>query len=171
MRKYYILGVFFIVFTLTACSDKPADIMKEKVAQDSPTPGHRSEKQAEKIDYVKLAKRQTLPDYPLKTVGAAFDSYSHVVTNEWLVSEGDRGKIFIDYIGWLAEKKLEKTAPERGVSAQGVAVKFIIDETGVFGVVMISKVEKHKDNAISAYPIENLKGMLDKIYGDREIRF
>lgn len=173
MSRVYLLILISIVLAITSCSDKSSNEKNnvKKEARSAAGLVHKSDNQAEKLDYVNVVKQQTLLDYPVKTVGAAFDSYSHFAKQEWLVSEGDCGKVYIDYTGWIADKYLEKDAVQRDVVGQGVVVKFVIERTGDFGVVLISKVEKKKDNTISSYPLENKKGMLEKIYGDREIKF
>lgn len=173
VSRVYLLILISIVLAITSCSDKFSNEKNnvKKEARSAAGLAHKSDNQAEKLDYVNVVKQQTLPDYPVKTVGAALDSYSHFAKHDWQVTEGSRGKIYIDYIGWLKDKGLEKDAEQRGVVAQGVNVKFIIDEHGVFGVVLTTKVEKRKDNTVSAYPFEKIKAVLDSIYGDREVGF
>ena len=105
------------------------------------------------------------------TVGKAFDDYSHVTKKEWKETHAANGKIYIDFTGWLEGISLGIDAVKKGISQQGIEVKFVINPDGTLFVGMVSRLEATTDGKVSAHPLENGKAVLDSIYANKEISF
>jgi hypothetical protein len=125
----------------------------------------------EVVRFIDVLKTKSLPPYPGVTIGAAFDGYPYFTRHEWSETRANNGKIYIDCNGWFDPKGLDDAALKRGVAARGLAVKFVITADGTFGVVMVSRLESKGDGTVSSEPEGDLKGILDRIFGKKEIRF
>ena len=116
-------------------------------------------------------KKKTMPAFPAMSIGKAFDGYSYFTKQEWKETRTDSRKIYIDCIGWLDTKKMDISNLKNGVSQRGVAVKFVVMKDGTFGLAMVSMIEAKTDGNVYTYPLENAKGILENIYGNKEIQF
>jgi hypothetical protein len=52
-----------------------------------------------------------------------------------------------------------------------VDIKFVVTPDGSFGLAMISRLEAKTDGNIYSYPLEDSKAIIEKIYGNKEIKF
>ena len=114
-------------------------------------------------------KKAKLAGFPEKTVGAAIDEYRFFSKREWRETRTVSGKIYVDFTGWFKVGFIESI--KGGVSSRGVGVKFLVNSDGNWGAVMVSRLEQKTDGMMSNQPIEDLNGILKKIYENREIKF
>lgn len=116
-------------------------------------------------------KKQKLVNYPTVTIGEAFDKYQYFETREWTVTQLPAHKTYIDFTGMFKKSIFSFMSSEKGISRQGVEIKFVVYEDGRLAVAMISKVDVLTDGMIRRYPLEDTKTILDKIYANNEIKF
>ena len=172
VHKLFVVVLFFILLVISACSEKTVENRqdKERLNLRKLAHGEASTKTAA-LSLVDVIKKKNLPPYPSIPIGKAFDTYRYFTTHEWTETRADNGKVFIDFVGWFDEKSTGAATGKGDLSAKGLAVKFVVEKDGTFGVVMISRLEKKPDGKMDAYPLEDIKGILDKIFGNTEIRF
>lgn len=118
--------------------------------------------------FATVLKDQKLSGYSDVTIGAAFDAYKHFNKKEWKEEKSQNGKIYIDFIGWRDGNSVESI--KEGVSAKGVAVKFVVTPDGAFYVAMVSKLETRTDGKMSISPLEDKKMILDAIYANKDFK-
>lgn len=128
----------------------------------TPKPGE------EKSGLAEAVKKKNLLDYPSKTIGEAFGSYSYFNKREWSETFSASGKIYIDFIGWFNTSSLNAQNIKSGISAKGVEVKFVLNPDGPFFVAMVSRVEVKTDGKMYKYPLPDIKYVLDSIYANKE---
>jgi hypothetical protein len=165
--------VFLVVLAamVSACtktSDKGLQGSEKSNLKEREQPFIFSE--AENFNFIDVIKRKTLPEYPTIPIGTAFDSFPFFVKKEWKDIRGRNGTVYIDFIGWFDAKK-SATSATSDVSAEGLAAKFVIRRDSTYGLVMMSRLEARADGSVTAYPLEDFKGVLEQLYGKKEIRF
>ncbi len=116
-------------------------------------------------------KKKKLDNYPSVTIGEAFGKYSYFKTGDWKVTQLPVHKTYVDFTGMFKKDFFSFMSSDKGVSQQGVEIKFVVYEDGRLAVAMISKVQIMTDGMIKRYPIEDAKSILDKIYANKEIKF
>ena len=126
---------------------------------------------APKEGVVGVIKEMKLAEYPSATIGSALDRYAYFDKREWKESDASNGKIYVDFLGWFKTGTLDAAAAKNGVTARGVAAKFVINSDGTFYLAMVSKVESGADGRITAYPLPDKKGVMDAIYANRQVSF
>lgn len=123
-------------------------------------------------DGAKLFKDKKLANFPSASIGDAFDRYTFLTKKEWKIQRSTQNKnIYIDFIGWLDSKSIDDRAKQEGVTERGVELKFIIYPDGSFVAAMVSKLEMKNNGKRYAYPMDDLTGILTKIYANKEIKF
>ena len=159
MRKIVVVAILCFLLCMAACAERNVESVKKPDAKSTEMQVHGGEtvKNSEPVSLSGIVKNQSLPAYPAMTVGKAFDSYSHLTKKQWKETRGANGTVYIDFSGWLDGKTL------------GVEVKFVIDREGVFFVGMASKLEAMTDGRVFAYPLPDVKAILDSIYANKEI--
>lgn len=171
MRKIFMIAVLGVSICISACSEKKVETENKSEAKKNKMKVHGgdSSKDPNTSGFKDVVKKQTLPGYPVMTVGKAFDGYSHLVKKEWKETQAPNGTMYIDFSGWLEGNSLGIDAIKKGISRQGVEVKFVINRDGVFFVGMASKLEATSDGKVSVYPLSDVKAILDSIYANSEI--
>jgi hypothetical protein len=114
-----------------------------------------------------VIKNVKLPNHKSKTFGEAVDSYRYFSKTEWKETSASNGKYYVDFTGWLKKNTFDTTA----VSARGVGIKFLVKTNGSYGVVMVSKVELKTDGNYHSEPMPDISSVLNKLYGNIEIKF
>lgn len=114
----------------------------------------------------KVIKNVKLPNYPSKTFGEAVDSYRYFSKKEWKETPSSNGKVYIDFTGWFNKGWFDTSS----ASAKGVGIKFLVKSDGSYAVVMVSKVEVKTDGNIYSEPLLDIPGVLNKLYGNVEIK-
>ena len=172
MQKVSVVILISLSLALSGCTGKGGQSSQEKHkgGQSKSVHGEPSAS-GEVVKFIDVLKTKSLPPYPGITIGAAFDGYPYFTRREWSETRANNGKIYIDCVGWFDPKGLDDAATKGGVTGRGVAVKFVITSDGTFGVVMASRLEAKSDGAVSSDPEGDLKGILDRIFGKKEIRF
>jgi len=115
----------------------------------------------------KVIRGIKLPNYQSKTFGEAVDSYRYFSKKEWKESSSSNGKVYVDFTGWLKKGLFDATR----VSVRGIGIKFLVNPDGSYGVVMVSKVEIKTDGNLYSDPLPDISSILNKLYGNIEIKF
>lgn len=118
-----------------------------------------------------VLKGMKLADYPSKTIGEAFEGYSHFTSREWSEVRTPQKKIYIDFFGLQRPPLFPLNNKTMRTYAQGVAVKFVINPDGKFYVAMVSRVDIMSDGKRYEKPFEGTKQVLDAIYADKKIEY
>ena len=118
-----------------------------------------------------VMKNAKLFNYPAMTIGEAIDGYKYFTKREWKETRSTRGKIYVDFTGWLKKGLFDFSSIKKGISSRAVGIKFLVNPDGSYGAVMASKVEIKSDGMMNSVPIDDLDGILKKIYANKEIRF
>lgn len=173
MRKIVLIAVFGVSLGMVSCTEKKVEpVNKTEVkSPEIKLHGGGSVTDSDYVGFKDVIKNQVLPAYPSMTVGKAFDGYSYFVKKEWKETRGANGTMYIDLTGWFQKKSLGIDAIKKGVFQQGIEVKFVINRDSVFFVGMVSKLEAKTDGNVYAYPLPDVKAVLDDIYANREISF
>lgn len=119
----------------------------------------------------KVLKAAKLPHFQSKTFGEAIDGYRFFSKKEWKETASTRGKIYVDFTGWFKKPSFDFSSIKKGISAQGVGIKFLVTPDGAYGVVMVSQVELKTDGNIYSTPMPDISAVLKKLYGNEEIKF
>lgn len=128
-------------------------------------------KNAPKSGMVDGIKKQKLAMSTSRTIGYVFDGYRHFANKEWAETRLLGGKSYVTFTGWEKPGIFSFFSKKAGKSKRGIEVLFVVYPTGDFGVAMVSKVEISTDGKINKYPQLDQKGILEKIYANKEIRF
>ena len=112
----------------------------------------------ENFNFIDVIKRKTLPGYTEIPIGTAFDSFPYFTRHNWKDNRAANGAVYIDFIGWFD-------------ATRGLGAKFVIRRDSTYGLVMMSRLEARADGSVTAYPLEDFKGVLRQLYGKKEIRF
>ena len=158
---------------MSACAEKADNVtpQEKKSAKVSPHASSAGQSGSGESAVAEAIKKKTMPAFPSMSIGTALDGYSHFTKHEWKETRTDSEKYYIDCIGWLDTKSMGIASLKNSVSQVGVAVKFVVMQDGTFGLAMVSKLEAKTDGNVYSYPLEDAKGILEKIYGNKEIRF
>ena len=164
---------FGIITVLAACSGSKDDSGKKQVVTPKAESVHDAavNQPSADVGFVGVVKRYTLPVFPSASIGQAFSNYSYFMKQEWKETRTENNATYVDCIGWLDVKKLDAAAIKNDVTMQGVGFKFLITKDGSLGLVMVTKVDVKKDGKFYISPIEDIKGVLIKLYGNKEIKF
>ena len=161
-----------LMLGITACSEHKGTPKKQEVPNaELSIHGESVSKQINSNGFIEVIKQKTLRAYPSIPIGKAFEGYSYFTKREWKETNTANGKIYIDFTGWFDPKKLDVATKKNGITMQGVGFKFLITKDGSFGLVMVSKLEANTDGKIYSYPLEDVKGILGKIFGNKDIQF
>lgn len=137
----------------------------------SPVQVDAAESGVRKNGTVEVLKGMTLSDYPARTIGEAFEGYSHFTSREWKETRTASRKIYIDFYGTRRSPVFSLDPKIRQNYSQGVIIKFVINPDGRFFVAMISKVDIMSDGKEYAVPLNDHKKILDAIYENTAISF
>lgn len=152
------------------CTPKTEETPAQKTSEKVHGTASKQEVGGE-VGMLAVVKKQYLPEYTAVTVGTAIDKYSFFKKTEWTESRNAKGTFYVDVTGWLDSGTLDSRSIKEGVAVRGVQIKFAIHEDGAFGVAMVSKMEAKTDGKVYAYPLGDPKGILSKIYANKEISF
>lgn len=165
MYKTILLMAVVISLALTACSresGKAGSNSKDKSGVHSPSV-------AQPKTLADVLKGKTLAGYESQTIGQAFDGYRNFSSTEWKETRAEKGKIYVDFVGWLDSNTVERFSGKGGVAVKGLNVKFAIYDNGSYGVVMISRFGPAANGAMAVYPQQNIAEILASIYGNRQL--
>lgn len=170
-----------LLVVLSACSEKKADVGAPQNSTGTATSngGHSGTSASPSsnqpvsgdVAVLETVKKQALPKFSKVTIGNAFEGYSYFKKREWKSIRTNANKYYIDFYGWFDAKIMDANSLKNGISQQGVSVKFVVNQDGSFGVVMVSRVEAKTDGSMYSYPLEDMKSILIKIYENKEIQF
>jgi hypothetical protein len=173
MVRVYTFFVFcLLTLGITACSEhKENPKNQQMLSTEKPFHGISASSQIKMNGFIEVIKQKTLPTYPNKPIGTAFEDYSYFTKREWMETDSANGKFYIDFTGWFDPKKLDAASTKSGITMRGVGFKFLITKDGAFGLVMVSKLETKTDGKSYSYPLEDIKGILGKVFANKEIQF
>jgi hypothetical protein len=115
----------------------------------------------------KALKNAKLANYRSKTIGEAVDGYRYFTKREWKETRTSSGKMYVDFTGWFNKSNFDTSS----VVQRGVGIKFMVRPDGNYAVVMVSKVEIRTDGVVHSDPLPESSPILNKIYGNTEIKF
>ena len=159
---------------LVACTERGSELPANKQTSLEEIPsvhGGGSGKKAVPVGLDEVIKNRTLPDFPSMTIGQAFQEYGFFTKQEWSQTRTANDTFYIDCFGWFDTKTLSLESIKNGIAKQGVGFKFMIAQSGTFGLVMVSRLEAKTDGKIYSYPLEDARSYIAKIYEKKEIRF
>lgn len=118
-------------------------------------------------------KKKKLKANSAKTIGEAFDSYSHVVSKEWRETSTRTNKYYADYICWFDVKTVSSESLQEGVVKRGLEVKFVIHEDGEAFVSMGTRIDVKSDGKEyrTVLPLPQVAKIVDAIYANQKIEF
>ena len=161
-----------LLFVISACTDqKEVQMKKESTSTGMSIHGESAATQNSTTPFIDIVKKKTLREFPSVPLGKVFNDYSYFTQREWMETSNTKGKIFVDFIGWFDSKYLDDETVKRGVARRGLGFKFMLTMDGSFGLVMVSKLEEMTGRKMNSYPLEDAKGILGKLYGNKEIQF
>lgn len=145
-----------VIIVLFACSKEGQDKGVQKTRTEEP-------------GLVEVLKEKRLADFQSLTIGEAFDSYSYLTEKVWVTDALKSGHVIVDFRGWFKKSDLNEDDQKRGVRRKGLEVKFVIEPSGAYYVLMVSRLELiSEDNIIkSEYP--DIKAILSRIYSKQKV--
>lgn len=132
---------------------------------------HGTGRETSKVTMLDMLKKQKLANYPAKTIGKAFDEYRYFTKVAWKEYPAPNAKTYFDLTGRVKKKLFGLDKSWDGVAYRDLEVKFVVKPDGDYGVVMASRIDVKKDGAVVRVPLQDLTGLLNSIYADREISF
>lgn len=173
MRNIFVFAVLGFSICVAACTEKKADSIYNVDTKKAEMKVHGGDgtKSSDTVGFIGVVRKQTLPAYPEMTIGKAFDGYSYLTKKEWKETPSANGTIYIDFAGWFQGNQFSVDTIRRGISRQGVEVKFVIKPDGAFSVGMVSRLEATTAGTVNAYPLSDVKVIMDSIYSNKEISF
>ncbi len=163
------MSILFCLW-LAGCQGKPTvevpNAQTKVVTGHGGTPVQVDASAANKNGTIEALKGMKLTEYPAKTIGDAFDGYTHFTSKEWRETRLKGMKIYLDFYGM---QKTGVLSASKQTYSEGVNVKFVIYPDGTFAVVMVSKVQILSDGKMYVSPIEDKKAILDAIYENKAI--
>ncbi len=116
-------------------------------------------------------REQKLPDFGTTSIGTVFDRYEYFDSREWKETKNSVNKVYVDFRGLFKSKSLNIKVINKGISREGVEVKFVVEPDGAFYLAMVSKIEITLDGKMMRFPREDGKRILEQIYRNRELTF
>lgn len=175
-KIFQVVVMCVLAVSLMACSNND-EAKEEKSKSASKMKFHGEDdtkaKPGSSSPYADALKPMKLNANSSKTIGEAFDSYSHVVSKEWRDTEAKDGKVYVDYLCQLDISKLSSASVKDGVVKRDLIVKFVIHEKGEAYIAMATRVEVKSDGKSYTIPVEvaDIKKIVDAIYANKEISF
>ena len=122
---------------------------------------------------LKELKNNHLDVSSAKTIGDAFDAYTHATKKEWTETPGKNGSYYIDFVCMLKVKSLSSAAIREGVVTRKLILKFVIHKGGKTYIAMASRNEIMTDGMEHVYIIApaDIKKVVTAIYANQEIEF
>ena len=120
------------------------------------------------IDFIKNEK---LANFPSTLIGNAFDSYKHAKQKSWNKTLYPGGQIAVDFIGWFGPGALSDKDIKDGITDKGIDVTFVVETNGSFYVFMVTRLETRSEGKIQRFPLNDINGILEKIYANKKIDF
>jgi hypothetical protein len=132
---------------------------------------HGNAQGSSNIKLLDVLKNQKLEHYSAVTIGKAFDNYKYFSKVAWKESPATNGKIYFDCTGMIKKKMFTLDKSWDDVAFREVEVKFVVNPSGEYGVVMATRIDMKKDGQVVRLPLADLKGLLNSIYANKEISF
>lgn len=168
-RKSILVSLIIgLIVSAGACVKEETDRSDKRKVEK---PGQRAGAETANTGIVEFIKKQKLVNFQSTTIGNAFDSYEYVTKKEWEAAFLQSGHVTIDFSGWFEPKTLSDNDSKDGVTGRGIVITFVIEPNGSFYAFMVSKIESRSDGKIYRYQVNDIAGMLDKIYANKKITF
>lgn len=169
MRMMFAL-VVFASLSLQPAYASPAPELMKKPSMISPHGGSADiSATPSPVGMAAVIKGATLPGYPKMKIGEAFEKYSYFKQKRWYETRAATGNFYVDFCGSAPAGWFDFKARRSGISEKGVVVKFVIYPSGEYGIVMASRTVLTKDGKTTAYPLSNIKGVVDAIYNNKKL--
>lgn len=132
---------------------------------------HGNGKATSNLSMIDILKNRKLQSHPSITIGKAFDSYSHFSKIEWKEFRDPSGKFYYDCTGKLKKKLFGFLTDKDGIASRSLEVKFLITSDGDYGAVLATWITNYKDGRVERKVDSDLKGVIEKIYANRELPY
>ena len=116
-------------------------------------------------------REQQLPDFGTTSIGTVFDRYEYFDSREWKETKNSANKVYVDFRGLFTNTSFNIKAINKGISREGVEVKFVVEPDGAFYLAMVSKIEITLDGKMMRFPREDGKRILEQLYRNRALTF
>lgn len=173
-EKMAVHKIFIVTVMLTATWSLPASATPGAVPSQGKAFNiqvHGTGKETTRITMLDMLKQQKLANYPGKTIGKAFDEYRYFSKVTWKEFPSSNAKTYFDLTARVKKKIFGLDRSWEGVAYRDLEVKFVVKPDGDYGVVMASRIDVKKDGAVVRIPMQDLSGLLNSIYANREISF
>jgi hypothetical protein len=166
-RKFYLasLTLVLIVFAGACVNEDRHD--NQKVEKS----GQQSEAESAVVGIVDFIKKQKLVNFKSTTIGHAFDSYRYLTKKEWKAAVLQSRHVTVDFTGWFERETLSDKDIRDGITGRALEIKFVIEPNGSFYVFMVSKIESKSDGKVYRFQSDDIAGILDNIYANKNIAF
>lgn len=131
---------------------------------------HGNTNEKTQTSLIDILRKQKLANYTSATIGDAIDSYSYFSKVQWKEYPAVNNKHYFDVTGTLKSSFWKSLMGKDGVANRSLEVKFVIYPSGEYGVVLVTLIEFKHDGKIVKKPIADIKSVLDKIYGNQEVK-
>ncbi len=118
---------------------------------------------------VHFVKNNKLGNFPSRTIGDAFDSYSYLTNKTWSTEQVKGGYFTVHFSGWLEPGARGKKALPEGVTGRGLEVIFVVNLDGSFYLFMMSAFESRADGRIYRNQLPDNGAVLNNIYANKKI--
>lgn len=118
---------------------------------------------------VGVVKNGSLINFQSKSIGNAFDTYSHLTKKEWKTGQLSTGHMTVDFTGWLGSRLRDDKDRQNGITDRGLEVKFVFNLDGSFYLFTIFALDLKSDGTVDRAQLTDISGILANIYGDKKI--
>jgi hypothetical protein len=118
-----------------------------------------------------VIKNGKLANFQSITIGNAFDSYMYLTKKEWKQTSLKSGHITVEFIGWFEPGTLNDKDMKNGITGRGLEVMFVVNPDGSYYVFMVSMLEAKSDGNVDRHQLNDIAGILAKIYANTKITF
>lgn len=125
---------------------------------------------------VESLKKNHLDVSSTRTIGEAFDSYTHATKKEWRETFspiGESGQYYIDFICWLPVSPFSAVALKEGVVQRKLEIKIVIRPDGETYIALARFFDFKSDGMLYVSFVDpaGIRKIVTAIYENREIVF
>jgi hypothetical protein len=90
---------------------------------------------------------------------------------EWKAAVLQSRHVTVDFTGWVERETLSDKDIRDGITGRALEIKFVIEPNGSFYVFMVSKIESKSDGKVYRFQSDDIAGILDNIYANKNSAF
>lgn len=167
MNKFFLVVLLLGIYSVPSVMAETAPVTPKKQTN---LQVHGDGNVTSRLTMVDVVKKQKLAGYTARTVGEAFGNYRYFSKVEWKESPGD-GKTYVDFSGMLKKSMFSLDFYVDDTAVRNVEAKFVVYNSGDFGLVMMTLVEFKHDGTQKRTVLTDMGGVLNSIYANNKIRF